>query len=104
MNNNSFFIYLLIVVLTTYLIRSIPFSLVTKKVTNKYIKSFLYYIPYTVLAAMTLPASFYVTSSIYSAIVGLVVALGVAVKKSNLTLVAVAAVIGALVVEIIMIL
>lgn len=104
MNNSMFFVYLLIVVLTTYLIRAIPFSLITKKVTNKYVKSFLYYIPYTVLAAMTIPAALYVTSSIYSAIVGLVVALGVAVKKSNLTLVAVAAVLGALVVEIIMIL
>lgn len=104
MNNSMFFVYLLIVVLTTYLIRAIPFSLITKKVTNKYVKSFLYYIPYTVLAAMTIPIALYVTSSIYSAIVGLVVALGVAVKKSNLTLVAVAAVLGALVVEIIMIL
>lgn len=104
MNNSMFFVYLLIVVLTTYLIRAIPFSLITKKVTNKYVKSFLYYIPYTVLAAMTIPAALYVTGSIYSSIAGLLVALGVAVKKSNLTLVAVAAVLGALVVEIIMIL
>lgn len=104
MNNNTYFIYLLIVVLTTYLIRAIPFSLITKKVTNKYVKSFLYYIPYTVLAAMTLPAAFYVTGSVYSAIAGLIVALVVAIKKSNLTLVALASVLGALVVEIIMLL
>lgn len=104
MNNSVFFIYLLIVALTTYLIRAIPFSLITKKVTNKYVKSFLYYIPYTVLAAMTLPAALYVTGSIYSSIAGLLVALIVAIKKSNLTLVAVAAVLGSLVVEIIMML
>lgn len=104
MNNSMFFVYLLIVVLTTYLIRAIPFSLITKKVTNKYIKSFLYYIPYTVLAAMTIPAALYVTGSIYSSIAGLLVALIVAIKKSNLTLVAVAAVLGSLVVEIIMML
>ena len=102
MNNNSFFIYLLIVALTTYLIRSIPFSLITKKVTNRYVKSFLYYIPYTVLAAMTLPQAFYVTGSIYSAIAGLGIALLVSIKKSNLTLVALAAVLGSLIVEIIM--
>ena len=104
MNNSMFFVYLLIVVLTTYLIRAIPFSLITKKVTNKYVKSFLYYIPYTVLAAMTIPAALYVTGSIYSSIAGLFVALIVAIKKSNLTLVAVAAVLGSLVVEIIMML
>ena len=102
MNNSVFFIYLLIVALTTYLIRAIPFSLITKKVTNKYVKSFLYYIPYTVLAAMTIPAALYVTGSIYSSLAGLLVALIVAIKKSNLTLVAVAAVLGSLVVEIIM--
>ena len=101
MNNNSFFIYLLILVLTTYLIRAIPFSLITKKVTNKYIKSFLHYIPYTVLAAMTLPSALYVTGSVYSAVAGLIVALLVSVKKSNLTIVAVAAVLGSLIVEVI---
>ena len=102
MNNNSFFIYLLILVLTTYLIRAIPFSLITKKVTNKYIKSFLHYSPYTVLAAMTLPSALYVTGSVYSAVAGLIVALLVSVKKSNLTIVAVAAVLGSLIVEVIM--
>lgn len=102
MNNSVFFIYLLIVALTTYLIRVIPFSLITKKVTNKYVKSFLYYIPYTVLAAMTIPAALYVTGSIYSSIAGLLVALIVAIKKSNLTLVPLAACVGSLIVEIIM--
>ena len=102
MNNNSFFIYLLILVLTTYLIIAIPFSLITKKVTNKYIKSFLHYIPYTVLAAMTLPSALYVTGSVYSAVAGLIVALLVSVRKSNLTIVAVAAVLGSLIVEVIM--
>ncbi len=104
MDNRSFFIYLLIIALTTYLIRAIPFSLVTKKVKNKYIKSFLFYIPYTVLAAMTLPSALYVTGSIYSAIAGLAVALLVAIKKSNLTLVAVASCVGSLIVEVIMLL
>ena len=102
MENNQFFIYLAIMVLSTYLIRAIPFSLITKKVTNKYVKSFLYYIPYTVLAAMTIPAALYVTGSIYSSIAGLLLALIVAIKKSNLTLVALAACVGSLIVEIIM--
>ena len=102
MDNKLFFIYLLIIAGSTYLIRAIPFSLITKKVTNKYIKSFLHYIPYTVLAAMTLPSALYVTGSVYSAVAGLIVALLVSVKKSNLTIVAVAAVLGSLIVEVIM--
>ena len=102
MNNNLFFIYLLILVLTTYLIRAIPFSLFTKKIKNRYIKSFLYYIPYTILAAMIFPSALYVTGSIISSIVGLLVALLVSLKKSNLTLVALAACCGSLIIEIIM--
>lgn len=104
MNNKVFFIYLLILVLTTYLIRAIPFSSFTKKIKNKYVKSFLYYIPYTILAAMIFPSALYVTGNIIASIVGLSVAIVVSYFKSNLTLVAVAACIGALIVEIIMIL
>ena len=99
MNNEQFFIYLLIVSLTTYLIRAIPFSLINKKITNVYIKSFLYYIPYTVLAAMTFPAALYVTSSIYSAIFGIIVAFIFAIKGKGLTFVAVTACLAALIVE-----
>ncbi len=102
MNNKVFFIYLLILILTTYLIRAIPFSLFTKKIKNKYIKSFLYYIPYTILAAMIFPSSLYVTGSIIASIVGLSVALIVSLFKSNLTLVALSACLGSLIVEIIM--
>lgn len=99
MNNNQFFIYLLIVSLSTYLIRAIPFSLINKKVTNTFIKSFLCYIPYTVLAAMTFPAALYVTGSIISASVGLAVALFFAIKGKSLTFVAVIACLSALIVE-----
>ena len=51
MDLKEYFIYLLIIVGTTYLIRAIPFVAITKKIKNKYVTSFLYYIPYTVLAA-----------------------------------------------------
>ena len=48
----DFWIYLLILAGSTYLIRAIPFAVLKKKITNPYVRSFLYYIPYTVLAAM----------------------------------------------------
>ena len=63
MNNTQYFIYLLIMAGSTYLIRAVPFSLLTKKIENKYIKSFLYYIPYAVLSAMTIPAALFATET-----------------------------------------
>ena len=72
----------------TYLIRMIPLVLFGKKITNKYINSFLYYVPYTVLAAMTVPAVFFSTSSAVSAAVGFCVAVILALFKRGLLTVA----------------
>lgn len=102
MNNDQFFIYLMIVSLSTYLIRAVPFSLIKKKISNIFVKSFLSYIPYTVLAAMTFPAALYVTGTIISAAVGLFVALIFAIKNKSLMLVAIIACVSALLVELIM--
>ena len=52
----TFLPYLLVMAGVTYLIRALPFVLVNKKIENRFLNSFLYYIPYTVLAAMTFPA------------------------------------------------
>ncbi len=62
--------YLFIMAGVTYLIRVIPFLLINKKIENKFINSFLYYIPYTVLASMTFPAILYATGNIISAAFG----------------------------------
>ena len=102
MNNDQFFIYLMIVALSTYLIRAVPFSWIREKVTNTFIKSFLSYIPYTVLAAMTFPGALYVTGSIISALTGITVALLFAIKGKSLTIVAIMACLSALIVELIM--
>ena len=61
--------------IVTYLIRAIPLVLVKHKIKNKFFNSFLYYIPYTVLAAMTIPAIFTATGNLISAIAGLAVAI-----------------------------
>ncbi len=55
MKNSIFFIYLLILAGTTYLIRVIPFTAIKEKINNRFVRSFLYYIPYAVLTAMTIP-------------------------------------------------
>ncbi len=101
MELRSFFTYLLILAGSTYLIRVIPFVAVKNKIENKFVKSFLYYIPYAVLTAMTLPAVFYATRSVISAAAGLVVAVIFALRGKGLTTVAVVACIAVYVVELI---
>ena len=84
----DFWIYLLILAGSTYLVRAIPFAAVRKKVENRFVKSFLYYIPYAVLAAMTLPAAFFATGNVISGAAGLIVGGIFAYKGKSLTLVA----------------
>lgn len=91
MNNAQFFTYLILMAGTTYLIRAVPFALFQKRIQNRRVQSFLYYIPYTVLTAMTFPAALYVTDSVLSASVGLITAVILAVRKKGLTTVAAAA-------------
>ena len=101
MNNNEYFIYLLIMVLTTYLLRVVPLLLIKGKIKNEFINSALYYIPYTVLTTMTFPAALYVTDHIASAIVGLAFAIICAIKIKNLTVVALISCVAVLLTEII---
>ena len=91
MNNNIFFIYLLILAGSTYLNRVIPFVAIKEKINNRFIRSFLYYIPYAVLTTMTIPAVFYATNWWVGAVAGLIVAIIFALKGKGLTTVAVAA-------------
>jgi branched-subunit amino acid transport protein len=95
----DFWIYLLILAGSTYLIRAIPFAALQKKITNVYVKSFLHYIPYAVLSAMTLPAALYATGNIISGAAGLLVGGIFAYKGKGLTLVAVISCVTALAVE-----
>lgn len=88
MDVKEFFIYLLIMAGSTYLIRVIPFVLIRKKINNEFINSFLYYIPYTVLTTMTFPAALFVTGHLVSAILGLIASSFLAIKGKSLTVVA----------------
>lgn len=89
----NFYIYLIVMAGVTYLIRMLPLVLVKKKIKNKYLLSFLYYIPYAVLSAMTFPGIFYATSSVISALAGTVAALLLAyIGRSMVTVAAVSCV------------
>ncbi len=87
----QYWIYLAIMALSTYLIRAVPFALVEKKITNPFVRSFLYYIPYAVLTAMTFPAVLFAAGNVTAAAVGFGVAILFALWGKGLTTVAVAA-------------
>lgn len=70
----EFLLYLAVMAGVTYLIRMIPLALVHKKITNRFVLSFLYYVPYAVLSAMVVPAIFTATGSPLSAMAGFLVA------------------------------
>ena len=75
----------------TYLIRAVPLTLLRRRLKNRFIKSFLHYIPFAVLAAMTVPGIFYATGSYASAAAGLAVAVLLSVLNGKLIVVAVCA-------------
>ena len=87
----KFLPYLLVMAGVTYLVRVVPFILINKKIENRFINSFLYYIPYTVRAAMTFPAILYATGNIVSAVAGLLVAIVISFRGRSLIIVAVGA-------------
>ena len=80
--------YIFVMAGVTYLIRMLPLTLIQKKITNVYFRSFLYYIPYACLTAMTFPAILYATQSPVSRMVGLVIAVLLALRKKSLIVVA----------------
>ncbi|MBQ6024075.1 MAG: AzlD domain-containing protein [Lachnospiraceae bacterium] len=87
----NIYIYILVMAAVTYLIRMIPLVLVKGKINNRFIRSFLYYVPYACLMAMTFPAVFFSTSSMLAAIAGVGVAIILALKGKGLMTVALAA-------------
>lgn len=80
--------YIAVMAGMTYLIRMLPLTVFQKKLKNRFLQSFLYYIPYAVLGAMTFPAILYSTGSVYSALAGLAVALLLAFFEKGLLTVA----------------
>lgn len=87
----KFFLYLLVMAGVTYLVRMLPMVFFRKKITNRFIRSFLYYVPFTVLTVMTFPAVLYSTAYLASAIVGTLVAGVLAYFKRGLITVAIGA-------------
>ncbi|MBO4604733.1 MAG: AzlD domain-containing protein [Clostridiales bacterium] len=101
MNPVTFFIYLAVMAGTTYLVRMIPFVLFRRKLKNRRLIAFFEFIPYTVLAAMTLPAMLFSTGNIYSAIAGFIAAMIFSILEKSLLTVAIATCLATLAVELV---
>lgn len=97
----SIIIYIAVMAGVTYLIRMIPFTAFRKQIKSRFIRSILYYLPYAVLAAMTVPAIFYSTGNIKSAVVGTIVAVVIAFFEKPLIIVALAAAASGLITDLI---
>ena len=83
----------------TYLIRLLPLLFIRKRIENRFIRSFLHYVPYSVLTVMAFPAIFHSTTYTASAIAGFAVAVLLAVRKKSLIIVAAGASVAVLAVE-----
>lgn len=95
----SVYIYILVMALTTYLIRMMPLVFCKKPIKSRFIRSFLHYVPVACLTAMTFPALLYATEHIVSGVVGLIVAVLLAMKNKSLIVVAAASCIAVFLTE-----
>lgn len=81
-------LYIVIMAMITYATRVIPVVMMKKQIKSEFIKSFLHYIPFAVLSAMTFPSILYSTGNIATGILGLVVGIALAYIDSGLMTVA----------------
>ena len=81
-------LYIFVMAAVTYLIRMLPIVLFRKTINSVFVRSFLYYIPYAVLAAMTIPWVFYAMQDIWAAVIGFTAAVVMALWGKSLVVVA----------------
>ena len=87
----SYLLYLAVMAGVTYLIRMLPLTVFRREIKSVFIKSFLHYVPYAVLAAMTIPGILSSTGDIRTAIAGLIVAVVMAWRGCSRLTVAIGA-------------
>lgn len=86
----SVYIYILVMAVTTYLVRVLPLLFFKKPIQSRFLRSFLHYVPIACLTAMTFPSILYTTDNIISGAVGLAIAVVLAMKNKSLIVVAAA--------------
>ena len=99
--NTQVLLYIAVMALVTYLIRALPLTLIRRPIRNRFVYSFLHYVPYVTLTVMTIPGILTSTGSVLSAAFGLAAALVLAYKHCSLFQVALGAGAAVLAVELI---
>ena len=89
--SSNVYIYIMVMALVTYLIRMLPIALIRRQMNSTFVKSFLYYVPYATLSAMTFPAILHSTGSLASAVIGFAVAVYLSYKEKSMITVALCA-------------
>lgn len=84
----SIYIYIFTMALTTYLVRMLPLTLLRKPIRSRFIRSFLHYVPYACLSAMTFPAILSTTENMVSGAAALILGVALSLKGKSLIVVA----------------
>lgn len=95
----NIYVYIFTMALTTYLIRVLPLTIFRKPIKSVFLRSFLHYVPYACLSAMTFPAILTSTATIISGAAALVVAVVLAYRGKSLIVVAVSSSAAVLITE-----
>ena len=95
----SIYTYIFTMAVTTYLIRVIPLTVFRKPIRSRFLRSFLHYVPYACLTAMTFPAILTSTATMISGAAALIVAVILAYRGKSLLTVSVAASLAVMVTE-----
>lgn len=86
---NNVYVYILIMAAVTYLIRTLPLTLIRRPLQNRFLRSFLFYVPYVTLAVMTFPDILYATDSVWSGLLALIAGVCLALSGRGLLAVSV---------------
>ena len=95
----NIYVYIFTMALTTYLIRVLPLTIFRKPIRSRFLRSFLHYVPYACLTAMTFPAILSSTASMISGAAALIVAILLAYRGKSLIVVAVSSSAAVLIAE-----
>ena len=96
---NNIYLYILVVAVVIYLIRVLPLTLIRKPIKSRFIRDFLYYVPYVTLSVMTFPAIIDVTHSPLAGLIALAIGIVAAYRGMGLFKVTVLCCVSVLILE-----